>query len=180
MKKHQGCATFLFSKRKLLERVSGIKLWKADVCSIGHANNKGTVALKFKVDDTSFLVINTHLDSHAGDVVKRCENLMQIVDEAIGSKPNLIDRRTVAVVLGNFNFHIDLPENKIREAITKNNIELLRDHDGFNKTRKVAEHPDFLHENALNIYDVLKSKSFGQMISLLTEGEITFLPSYKY
>jgi hypothetical protein len=102
------------------------------------------------------------------------------VEEAIGSKPNLIDRRTVAVVLGNLNFHIDLPENKIREAITKNNIQLLREHDEFLKMRKVAEQPDFLYENALNIYDVLKSKSFGQMVSLLNEGEITFLPSYKY
>ena len=102
--------------------------------------------------------MNMHLDSYQGEEIKRCENLFTIVEEAFGSKQIKVDRTSVVVVLGNFNFHIDLTEPLIREAITKNNIERLRDNDGLIKLKKVAEQPYLLHDNALNIIDVLKSK----------------------
>jgi hypothetical protein len=45
-----GCAILLFSKRKILPRIKEIFVCKVKTNTMGFASNKGTVALRFKID----------------------------------------------------------------------------------------------------------------------------------
>ena len=48
----------------------------------GLTKNKGSVALRFKIDDISFAFLNCHLKSGKGVVVQRTEMLKTILDQA--------------------------------------------------------------------------------------------------
>ena len=41
--------------------------------SIGDAKNKGTILLRFKIDETQIAVMSTHLDSDKCNSIKRAE-----------------------------------------------------------------------------------------------------------
>ena len=55
---------------------------KVEAGTSGFAQNKGCVALRFKIDETSFAFINCHLEAGEGQVVKRVEMLQTILAEA--------------------------------------------------------------------------------------------------
>jgi hypothetical protein len=57
----QGVAILLFSKRSYLSRIKELYLAKIKAGTGGHASNKGSVALRFKIDETTFALINCHL-----------------------------------------------------------------------------------------------------------------------
>jgi len=48
----------------------------------GFAKNKGCVSLRFKIDGTSFAFINCHLQSGQGNVIRRVEQLLTVLDHA--------------------------------------------------------------------------------------------------
>ena len=56
-----GCAILLFSKRKLLNRIKELYMCKVKVGMGGFAANKGSVAVRFKIDETTFAFLNCHL-----------------------------------------------------------------------------------------------------------------------
>lgn len=70
-----GVAIFLFSKTKMLSRIKELYMNKVAAGTSGFAQNKGCVALRFKIDETSFAFINCHLEAGEGQVVKRVEML---------------------------------------------------------------------------------------------------------
>jgi len=70
-----ACSIFLFSKRKLLNKLKEIFVCKVEAGLNGFAKNKGAVALRFKVQETTFSFINTHLESGEGQAPKRAEVL---------------------------------------------------------------------------------------------------------
>jgi len=48
----------LFSKRRLLNRIKEIFLCNVETSG----QNKGTIALRFKIDETTFAIININLE----------------------------------------------------------------------------------------------------------------------
>ncbi len=71
----KGVAILLFSKRIYLSRIKELYLAKIKVGTGGYAQNKGSVALRFKIDETTFALINCHLAAGTGQVIKRVEML---------------------------------------------------------------------------------------------------------
>jgi len=61
-----GCAILLFSKRKLLNRIKDLFVCGVKAATVGFAKNKGSVALRFKIDETSFVFLNCHLAAGEG------------------------------------------------------------------------------------------------------------------
>jgi hypothetical protein len=70
-----GCAILLFSKRKLLNRIKELYMCKVKVGMGGFAANKGSVAVRFKIDQTTFAFLNCHLAAGEGKIYKRVEML---------------------------------------------------------------------------------------------------------
>lgn len=47
-----------------------------------------------------------------------------------------IDTHIIVIVLGNLNFNVELSNSQVRDALFKNNIELLKQHDELNQLRR--------------------------------------------
>ena len=62
----KGVAILLFSKRKMLNRIKELFVCNIMAGSGGFAKNKGSVALRFKIDETVFAFLNCHLSSGEG------------------------------------------------------------------------------------------------------------------
>ena len=63
----------LFCKRKFMPKVKDMYVCKVKAGMGGFAKNKGAVALRFKIDDTSFAFVNCHLEAGVGELHKRSE-----------------------------------------------------------------------------------------------------------
>jgi len=61
-----GCFIALFAKKKVLNRIRDFYVCKVKAGMGGFAKNKGSVALRFKFDETSFAFLNCHLASGDG------------------------------------------------------------------------------------------------------------------
>lgn len=77
-----GCLIGLFVKVKLLSRIRGLKTTKIKTGLGGSAGNKGAVAVRFKLDDTSMMFMNCHLMSGKQKGTKRTDELNLIFDYA--------------------------------------------------------------------------------------------------
>lgn len=78
-----------------------------DACKIGKvAKNKGTVAMKFKVDETTLAFLSCHLAENHGEALKRAEILQSLMHEVFIKTKNFahIDSHFVGVVMGSLNF----------------------------------------------------------------------------
>jgi hypothetical protein len=56
-----GCYIGLFAKRKIIDRIKDLYLCKVKAGMGGLTKNKGSVAMRFKIDDTTFAFFNCHL-----------------------------------------------------------------------------------------------------------------------
>ena len=77
-----GCFIGLFVKAKLLGRIRELKTTKIKTGFGGNTGNKGAVALRFMLDDTSMMFINCHLISGSDKGDKRTEEVNLIFDNA--------------------------------------------------------------------------------------------------
>ena len=77
-----GCFIGLFVKQKLLGRIKDLKTTKIKTGLGGSSGNKGSVIVRFKVDDTSILLMNCHLMSGKNKGSKRTDELNFIFDNA--------------------------------------------------------------------------------------------------
>ena len=93
--------------------------------------NKGSVAMRFKIDETTFALLNCHLKAGEGNVHERVEMLSLILENTFfRSKGFPKDaEHQVIVVFGDLNFRVSLDNSKAREAVSRNDIEFLKQFD---------------------------------------------------
>ncbi len=77
-----GCFIGLFVKAKILSRMRDLKTTKIKTGMGGGTGNKGAVILRFKLDDTSIMLMNCHLMSGKKKGMKRTEELNMIFENA--------------------------------------------------------------------------------------------------
>lgn len=77
-----GCFIALFAKRKLIQmnRIKDIIATKIKTGLGGSAGNKGSVIVRFKLDDTNMMFLNCHLMSGKGKGSKRTDEINFIFD----------------------------------------------------------------------------------------------------
>ena len=122
----------LFSKIKFLNRIKELYMCKVED-SDGPVRgalgiNKGSVAMRFKIDATTFAFLNCHLKAGEGKVYERVEMLSHILENTfLRSKgfPKDEDQQVI-VIFGDLNFRISLDNSKAREAVFRNDIEYLK------------------------------------------------------
>ena len=112
-----GCAVLLFSKHRMLNRIKELYVCKVKVGQGGFAKNKGSVAIRFKVDQTTFAFLNCHLEAGEGQVYKRVEMLSAIMEKAFLTKIGFQQTHNMVVfVFGDLNFRVSLDFAKAKEA----------------------------------------------------------------
>ena len=105
-----GCFIGLFVKKKMLERIKEFYFCKVKAGMGGLASNKGSVALRFNIDDTSFAILNCHLKSGKAVAVQRTQMLKTILDQAFIKAKGLYKTQDhdIVYVFGDLNFRVDL------------------------------------------------------------------------
>ena len=113
----------LFAKRKVLSRIKELYTCQVKAGMGGMTKNKGSCALRFRVDSTNFAFLNCHLAS--GDAIKdRTEMIKLILNEAF-SKAKTLPRamaHNCVFLFGDLNFRVSLSNQEAREAVRKKMI----------------------------------------------------------
>ena len=73
-----GCFIILFARDEHKCRINNIRTSKVKTGLGGSGGNKGSVAIRFNYDDTSFAFLNCHLASGQNHVGERLEDLREV------------------------------------------------------------------------------------------------------
>ncbi|KAJ3092533.1 hypothetical protein HK102_006086 [Quaeritorhiza haematococci] len=117
----------------------------------GYHGNKGAIATRFIVDDTSLCFVNCHLAAHQKEISARNNDTATIMKETHFAAPHAVTQAQWASMSemvfvnggdgsqimdhenvfwsGDLNYRIDLPRDQVFDAIEKQNWDLLMEHD---------------------------------------------------
>ena len=128
----------------------------------GLTGNKGSVALRFDLKDTSFMFMNCHLAPHDNSHMERMENLRKTISENFNVFFKNIDGYTLGhnykCVFGDFNSRMNtLNWAEITEKIDGRKWEELRNYD-----------------------QICVNKDKDIFLNKYSEKDISFAPTYKY
>lgn len=126
-----GCYIGLFTKRSVMPKVKDLYMSKVKTGMGGFAKNKGSVSLRFKIDETTFAFLNCHLASGEGNINKRTDMLESILDEAfIKAKglPKAANHHST-FLFGDLNFRVNLNNKVARQAVSERKLENLLQYD---------------------------------------------------
>jgi len=115
-----GCVIMLFSKIKFLNRIKELYMCKVEAAKDSVIDalsmNKGSVAMRFKIDATTFAFLNCHLKAGEGNVNERVQMLSHILEQTLFKNKGFSgdEDSQVLVVFGDLNFRISLDNVKAR------------------------------------------------------------------
>ena len=104
----EGTYTALFVQKKIQPKIKEIQMVKVEAGEKGFAKNKGTVALRFKVNDSTLAFVNTHLQKGNGNIPQRNAQLKMLLDEAFKNVKGVSRAfdHNFLFVLGDLNFRV--------------------------------------------------------------------------
>ena len=156
-----GLGLSLFGRRDIVEKqcVSAIISDSVKTGFKGTIGNKGGVAIRCQIYETSVAIWNCHLASGLANLEARVSQLNDIHSRAFQNKRNvpLIANHDVQILLGDLNFRILLDNTAVRGYVERGEIEDLLEHDQLRLIKKDSR--------------VLKE---------YIEAPIRFKPTYKY
>ncbi|XP_062099059.1 type IV inositol polyphosphate 5-phosphatase 3 isoform X2 [Humulus lupulus] len=160
-----GIFLTIWVRRNLRRHIQNVKVSTVGVGVMGYIGNKGSVSVSMSIYQTMFCFICTHLTSGEKEVdkLKRNTDVQEIHRRShfhslssIGLPKSIRDHERI-IWLGDLNYRINLPHEKVRELISK---------------KKWAE----LIESDQLVRELRKGRAFGGW----SEGALRFPPTYKY
>ncbi|KRT85816.1 hypothetical protein AMK59_1973 [Oryctes borbonicus] len=133
-----------------------------DTCGtgiLGKMGNKGGVAIRIRLYDTTLCFVNSHLAAHQDEVQRRNQDFRDITDRINFRKPpQTIKEHDQVYWLGDLNYRLDrLTHEEVKRLLI------------------LKEMPNILRYDQLGM-----EQSSGRVFEGYTENEITFQPTYKY
>lgn len=159
-----GIMLLLYIKQEHAAYVSEVEAETVGTGIMGRMGNKGGVAIRFQLHNTSICVVNSHLAAHTEEYERRNQDYKDICSRMQFSQvdpslpPLTISKHDVILWLGDLNYRIE-----------ELDVE---------KVKKLVEEKAF---QTLYAYDQLKIQVAARTVfEGFTEGELTFQPTYKY
>lgn len=171
-----GLFTCIFVKADLRDRISNLSSAEVKRGMGGLHGNKGAIAVRFMIDDTSLCFINCHLAAGQSQANSRHTDLAAILETAIfpverdqakridsfigGGDGSMILDHELCLLNGDLNYRIDtMSRDTVVMAVRSNNLTKLLERDQLLVARR--RNPGF------------KLRAFEEL-------PITFAPTYKY
>ena len=124
--------------------------------SNGWLGNKGNIAFRFSILDTTFAIGSGHFAPHQENEAQRVEELLNLLATPF-KKGAIFEQADVVIIAGDLNFRIDLEYAEVIKALEEGKLRELLKYDQLNKI-----------------------KSWNSKLMAFKEGEIKFLPTYKW
>lgn len=156
----------VFIKTSLYSHLSNIEDTLSAFGLMGIMGNKGGVAIRMDLYNTSLCFICSHLAAHTKNLSQRNQNYYQMMNEIkfntktkTTNTPYTINDHDIVLWIGDLNYRINpvLSYDTIFKNIRENNIEPLIEKD-----------------------QLIQSKDSNQCFNDFVEPPINFLPTYKY
>ncbi|KAL1165475.1 hypothetical protein V6Z11_A06G131200 [Gossypium hirsutum] len=160
-----GIFLTIWVRRSLRRHIQNLKVSTVGVGVMGYIGNKGSISVSMSIYQTLFCFICTHLTSGEkdGDELKRNADVHEILRRtrfhslsAIGLPKRIHDHERI-IWMGDLNYRINLPYDKVRDLISKEEWSKLIERDQL-------------------VGELQKGHSFDGW----SEGALNFAPTYKY
>lgn len=156
-----GLMTLVMVKKSLAGLICNMAEHQVKLGLKGYAGNKGALGFRFELLGSCLCFINSHLAPHKQNFKLRNENITQIsrnIKFTINNTTLSIFEHDLIFWYGDLNYRIDsLSTEKIIKNITTNNFKSCLEHD-----------------------QLIKARNKEGVLSDFFEGEIDFLPTFKY
>lgn len=112
-----GLCILLFCKKKMLKRIKELYTCHVKSGWNGYSKNKGAVAMRLRIDQTSFAFLNCHLASGEGKVIKRLDMLRDIIDKIFADikLSSQFANHDILFLIGDLNFRIAMSNFYLRD-----------------------------------------------------------------
>ncbi|XP_074658633.1 inositol polyphosphate 5-phosphatase OCRL-like isoform X2 [Tubulanus polymorphus] len=154
-----GMMLIVFIQDKHVPFIADITSESVGTGLMGRMGNKGGVAVRFRLYNTTICFVNTHLAAHVDEYERRNQDFRDIMERlSFGKVDCSIKDHDMVFWLGDLNYRIsDLDSEKVKYHLTRNEYDVLLHHD--------------------QLYVQMQQKRVFQGFY---EGEINFAPTYKY
>lgn len=116
-----GLFIMVFCKENILDKISDVYTTKVKSGFGGNVGNKGAVAVRFNLEDTSMIFACVHLESGQKKELERIQQFKDIITSAfseLGTRYKFM-KHNVKVFFGDMNFRINLPYHSVITTLGK-------------------------------------------------------------
>lgn len=171
-----GLFTCVFVKESLIPRLRGVESSDVKTGLGGYHGNKGGLAVRMMIDDSSLCFVNCHLAAGQSNALHRNKDIetileTQFLDESANTKyagkgifvnggdgTKILDHE-ICFFSGDMNYRINMQRQVATKAIQENEFEKLLESDQL--TNQLRKNP-------------------GMRLRVFQESQITFAPTYKF
>lgn len=152
-----GVCLFVFARKDLIPHIRDVALDSVKTGLGGATGNKGAVAIRMVIYGTSLCFVCAHFAAGQSQVTERNADYAEITRKVAFPMGRSLYSHDYVFWCGDFNYRIDLDKEETRLLVSQNNMQRLLEND-----------------------QLLKQKAQDLVFKNCFEGEITFLPTYKY
>lgn len=156
-----GILLMVFVKEKHRPHVSEVDAETVATGIMGLMGNKGGVAIRIQIHNTTICFVNSHLAAHTEEIDRRNQDYRDILNKLAfdgpHGSPSIVDH-DIVFWLGDLNYRIDdMDSDQVRRLADKGHYDILQAND-----------------------QLVKQKREKKCFKGFHEGEINFKPTYKY
>lgn len=152
-----GTALIILVNESIISHVKGVEASSKKTGLKGMSGNKGGVAIRFSIYDTTFCFVTAHFAAGKSNVEERNADYWTINRELGFSRARTVNHHDHVFWLGDFNYRIDAGNEVVRPMCDRYDFEGLYARD-----------------------QLARSRQLNQVFVGFSEGTVAFLPTYKY